>query len=190
MQTTPTDVKKGKIVSFLTPRQRTAWALTSKKQLQWMRPILDFTNLPMTNKIQYLKTTETIDVPDDVILQALEKQHDPNILISLLTELPARNKHLKKKIESLIEKRIRDRNYRKLIKKTLIRIYLQYLIQQGKSVSRFLDSINSKEVKSFAIAEYVLLKRNDFSPRTLRKWTEKISDPMTREKTSRTLHLV
>lgn len=190
MQVTPTDVKKGKIVTLLTPRQRTAWALTSKNQMRWMRPILDFTNLSMSDKIQYLKTTPTFDVPDDIIIEALHKQHDPNVLISLLTGLPAQHRHLKKKIEKLMEDRIRDRNYRKLIKKTLIRIYLQYLIQQGRSVSRFLDSIPSQEVKSFAIAEYLLLQRNQLSPRTLRKWTEKITDVHTREKTKNTLHLL
>lgn len=188
MQTIPTDVKRETIISFLKPTQRVSLALTNKKEFKWMRPILQFMNMSFDEKIVYLKTTPQLKIPNDIIMEAVEAQHNPQILISLLRDLP--NTILKKKVRQLIEDRIRDRNYRKFIKKTLLQMYLQHLVEEGKSVSKFINTIQSPQVRSFAIEQYVLMHKKEISPATLKKWVEKIPDEYTRNKTARTLRLV
>lgn len=191
METVPTEIKKERITVYLKPSQRISFALSSKKELEWMRPLIEFMNMPMKQKITFLKTSpKASHIMDDIVVEYLLKQHDPVIMISLLKELSdEKHKSLKQKIRKVIEDRIRDRSYKKLIKKTLIQLYFQYLIQEKKSVSRFIETIQSPEVKSFAIEQYLLLKRKDFSPNTLKKWVEKIPDEYTRNKTIRTFRL-
>jgi len=180
MDTTPTDLKKHNILSFMTPKQRTAFALTSKTEMKWMRPLLEFMELPIAEKIIYIKDTSTRStLTDDIILEALSKQLD-NVLISLLTDLPTGSTRLKHKIQELLEKRLCDRNYRKLIKRTLLKNYIQYLLGEGKSVARFINTIKSPEVKSLAIEQYI--SSADITPNTRRKWAQKITDEHTRRK--------
>lgn len=188
METLPTDIKKEKLIALLTPSQRVALAMTSKKQNQWVRPLLGFMNMSFPQKITYLKTSYRGEVPDDLILEAVAKQHDPQILISLLESLPDRMV-LKKKLRQLVEDRIRDRGYRKLLKKTLLQSYLQHLLREHRSIPRFINTIKSPEVQSFAIEQYLLLKKKEFSPMTIKKWVQKIPDEYTRAKTARTLRI-
>lgn len=182
MDTTPTDLKKQNILSYMTPTQRIAFALTSKTEMKWMRPILDFVKLPIAEKIIYIKNASTRSrLTDDIIVESLSKQLD-NVLISLLTDLPndKSNLRLKHRIEELIEKRLCDRNYRKLIKKTLLKNYIQYLLRGGKSVARFINSIKSPEIKSFAIEQYLSVA--DITPNTRNKWIHEIQDEHTKRK--------
>lgn len=179
METAPTQVKKQKLVLYLTPSQRAALALTSKKELHWLQPILNFTRMSFNEKVHYLKTSPQIHVVDEVVLEELGKSHDMVALISLLTELPERNRSLKKGLRKLVEDRLRDRQYKKLIKKTLLQMYFQHLLTENKSIPRFIDTIQSPEVRSLAIEQYLLLKRQDLSPRTIQKWVHNIQDPLT-----------
>lgn len=179
MDTTPTDLKKQNIISFMTPKQRTAFALTSKTEMKWMRPILEFMGLPLAEKIVYIKGSSRSNLTDDIIMEVLSKQLD-NVLISLLEELPESSKRLQHKIQSLLEKRLCDWNYRKLIKKTLLKNYIQHLLRQNKSVARFINSIKKPQIRSLAIEQYLLTA--DITPNTRKKWIEKIPDQHTRRK--------
>ena len=188
MKTIPTEVKKENIITFLTPKQRTAFAMTTKDQMMWMRPIIDFVALPLKQKVAFLlDPSQRNKVPADVVIMSLRDHHDPVELISLLEGLP--ETPLKKKLRHLIEGRIRDRKYKKLIKKTLLQLYFTSMMNEKRSVPRFLNTIESPEVRSFAIEQYLLLKKNDFSPNTMMKWVEKIPDQYTRNKTRRALHI-
>lgn len=181
MEGTPTQLKKENILSYMTPKQRVAFALTSKTELKWMRPMLDFMEMPITEKILYIKSSSRSNLTDDVIMEVLSKQLD-NVLISLLEELPNNplNMRLKKKIEGLIEKRLCDVSYKRLIKRTLLRSYIQYLSRQDKSISRFINSIKNPLIKSMAIEQYLSVA--DITPKTRKKWIGLIVDEHTRRK--------
>lgn len=186
METTPTELKKQNILLFMTPRQRLAFALTSKKQMEWMAPILRFMELPVGEKIAFINTSQRSRLTDDLIVEALSKETD-NVLLNILSGLPDNdaNKKLKSKIQDAIETRLCDRNYKKLIKKTLLKTYIQYLLRGGRSVASFINRIKSPEVRSQAIEQYLLLTRNELTPNTLKKWVERIPDQYTRNKTRR-----
>lgn len=181
MQTTPPQLKKQNIFLFMTPKQRTAFALTSKTEMKWMRPILRFLDLPVAQKIMYIHSPSRVHLTDDIIVDAFSKELD-NVVLRLLSGLPENdiNKDLKQKIQKLLEKRLCDRNYKKLIKKTLLRNYIQYLLQQNKSVAHFLNRIESPEVKSQAIEQYLSLTQNEMTPTTRKKWVERIPLQYTR----------
>lgn len=188
MKTIPTEVKRDTLITFLTPKQRTALAMTTKGQMAWMRPIIAFIELPLKQRIAFLlDPSQRNKVPADIVIMSLHDQHDPVALISLLEGLP--EIPLKRKLRHLLEERIRDRTYKKLIKKTLLQLYLASLLKEKRSVPRFLNTIESPEVRSFAMEQYLLLKKNEFSPKTMMKWIEKIPDEYTRTKTRRTLRL-
>ena len=188
MKTIPTEIKKEHIITFLTPKQRTAFGMTAKDEMVWMRPIIDFVALPLKRKVAFLLDgSKRNRVPADVVIMSLQGEHDHVALISLLEGLP--EIPLKQKLRRLLEGRIRDRKYKKLIKKTLLQLYLASLMKEKRSVSRFLNTIDSPEVRSFAIEQYLLLKKKDLSPNTMRKWVDKIPDEYTRNKTRRNLHL-
>ena len=188
METTPQQLKKGNILLFMTPKQRLSFALTNKADMKWIRPILRFMELPVNEKIVYINSPARSHLTDDLIVEAFSKEMDHSIL-TLLGSLTDHKKDqsLKKKLQHLLEKRLMDRNYKKLIKKTLLKNYIQYLLREGKSVARFLNQINSPEVKSQAIEQYLLLSRNDLTPGTRKKWIERIPDQFTRQKTNRIL---
>ena len=188
MDTTPTELKKQKILLFMKQKQRLAFALKSKKQMQWMRPILQFMDMPVAQKVAFIKSNRRAYITDDLIVEALRDQPD-NVLLNLLSGLPdhERNKDIKHKIGDLIEKRLCDRGYKKLIKKTLLKTYIQYLLKTKKSVAHFLNRITSPEVKSQAIEQYLMLMKNDLTPTTKKKWVERIPDEYTRARTVRIL---
>lgn len=194
MQTIPTELKKQRITVYLNPTQRVSFALTSKKELQWLRPIIKFMNMSMKEKINFLKTSpQSSHIMDEIVIEYLSKEHDPIMLISLLKDLSdEKHKSLKQKIRKLIEDRIRDRNYRKNIKMTLIELYLEYLILEKKSVPRFINTIQNPHVKSLTIEKYIQLtnKEKALSPNTLRKWIDNMPDEYTRTKTMRKYRLV
>lgn len=183
MQRVPVQVKRQSIVSFLNPKQRAALSVTSKRQAAWLHPILAFMNKPLSQKISYIKTTESVNIPDDIIMETLATHHDPIVMTSLLSSLPD-NRPLKEKIRKLVQDRIRDRNYRKLIKKTIIQLYFQYLIQNGKikTIPRFIHTIDSPQVKSIAIVEYIHLAKSQLSTNTIKKWIDDIPDEYMRRK--------
>lgn len=188
MKTIPTEVKKEAIIGFLTPKQRTAFALTAKDEMVWMRPIIDFVALPLKRKVAFLLDgSKRNRVPADVVIMSLQGEHDPVTLISLLERLP--EVPLKHKLRRMLEERIRDRKYKKLIKKTLLQLYLASMMKEKRSIPRFLNTIESPEVRSFAIEQYLLLKKKDLSPNTMMKWVDKIPDEYTRNKTRRTLRI-
>jgi hypothetical protein len=186
METIPTETKRQGLLAFLTPTQRTALALTNKREYQWMRPILRFMDMPFAQKVVFLKTSPQWGVPDDLVMEALARQHDFPALLSLLGSLPDRLP-LKKRVRRLVEDRVRDRGYKKLLKKTFLQMYIAHLLHEHRSVPRFLHTIDSPEVRSYAIEQYLLLKKKDFTPTTLRKWVQRIPDEYTRTKTARTL---
>jgi hypothetical protein len=185
MQDVPGQVKKENLVLFLKPAQRIALALTSKKESQWVSPILVFMRMPIAAKIAFLKGSSHTGIPDGVIMEALGKHHDPVAIVSLLTAMP--DGALKDKVRGLVEDRIRDRSYRKLIKKTLLQIYLEYMIQNNKRVGRFFGTIQSPDVLSQAIEQYILLQKGKLTDRTLRGWAERIPDEITRNRVLRRL---
>jgi len=188
METTPQQLKKGSILLYMTPKQRLSFALTNKAEMKWIRPILRFMDLPVDQKIVYVNSASRSHLTDDLIVEAFSKEMD-NTILRLLGSLPEhdKNKPLKQKLQHLLEKRLFDRNYKKLIKKTLLKNYIQYLLRENKSVAHFLNRIDSPEVKSQAIEQYLLLTRNELTPTTRKKWVERIPDEMTREKTKRML---
>lgn len=195
MQTVPTQLKKQRISVYLKPTQRISWALTSKKEYQWLRPILAFMNMSIHEKIKFLKTSpQASHIMDEIVMESLSKEHDPIVLVSLLKNL-TENKHksLKQKIRKLLEDRIRDRNYRKMLKPTLIELYLEYLWYEKRSIPRFISTIQNPHVKSMVIETYIqLTKKNkkELSPATLHRWIEKMPDEYTRTKTMRKYNLV
>lgn len=186
MDTTPQQLKKGNILLFMTPKQRLSFALTNKSQMKWIRPILRFMDLPVNEKIVSINSPSRSHLTDDLIVEAFSKEMDHSVL-NLLTSLSnqEKNQSLKQKLHHLLEKRLMDRNYKKLIKKTLLKNYIQYLLREGKSVARFLNRIDSPEIRSQAIEQYLLLTRNDLTPGTRKKWIERIPDQLTRQKTKR-----
>lgn len=188
METTPQQVKKANILLFMTPKQRLSFALTNKTDMKWIRPILQFMDLSADQKIKYVNSASRTYLTDDLIAEAFSKEMD-NAILRLLSSLPKheKNKQLKKKLQHLLEKRLFDRNYKKLIKRTLLRNYIQYLLRENKSVAHFLNQIESPEVKSQAIEQYLLLTRNELTPTTKKKWVERIPDELTRQKTKRML---
>ena len=188
METTPQQLKKGSILLFMTPKQRLSFALTNKSQMKWMRPVLRFMGLPVSEKIVYLKSPSRSHLTDDLIVEAFSKEMYHHVL-HLLTGLSnhEKNQSLKQKLQQMLEKRLMDRNYKKLIKKTLLKNYIQYLLREGKSVARFLNRIESPGVKSQAIEQYLLLVGDDLTPGTRKKWVERIPDQWTRQKTKRML---
>lgn len=192
MQTIPTEVKKQKITVYLTPSQRVSLALTSKKELQWLRPVIKFMNMSIKDKIIFLKKSpQASHIMDEIVMESLSKEHDPIMFISLLKDLSdERHKSLKPKIRKLVEDRIRDRNYRKGLKPTMIELYLEYLLSEKKSVPRFINTIENAHIKSITIEKYIQLTKKDFTPTTLRKWIEKMPDEYTRTKTMRKYNLV
>lgn len=184
MENVPTQTKKQSMLSFLKPNQRVALALTNKKQSEWIRPILEFMRKPFSQKVIYIKTTGGVRIPDDIVMEALVEYHDPIDMIAIHSGLP--NGSLKDKVRKLMEDRIKNRDYRKLIKKTIIQLYFQYLVQIGKTktIPRFIHTIKSPQVKSTAIVEYINLTKNELSPSTLRKWVDEIPDEHTRRRMS------
>lgn len=188
MDATPTQLKKQNILLYATPKQRLALALTSKRQMKWLSPILQFSRMPVGEKIVYIKGPLRTNLTDDIIVAELSKEFD-HVLIALLTELPDdhKNQRLKHKLRELIEKRLCDRNYRKLIKKSLLKSYIQHLMEQEKSVARFLNRIENPLIKSQAIEQYLLLRKNNLTPNTKKKWLGRIPDQHTRNKTTRAI---
>lgn len=188
METTPQQLKKGNILVFMTPKQRLSFALTNKTEMKWIRPILRFMELPVNEKIIFINSPSRSHLTDDLIVDAFSKEMD-NSILALLDSLSNhdKNQSLKQKLKHLLEKRLMDRNYKKLIKKTLLKNYIQYLLRRGESVARFLNQIESPEVKSQAIEQYLLLTRNDITPGTRKKWIERIPDQLTRHRTKRML---
>ena len=172
----------------MTPKQRLSFALTNKAEMKWIQPILRFMELPASEKIVYINSPSRSHLTDDLIVESFSKEMD-NSILALLSSLSDQDKNqsLKKKLQHLLEKRLMDRNYKKLIKKTLLKNYIQYLLRRGESVARFLNRIDSPEVKSQAIEQYLVLTRNDLTPGTRKKWIERIPDQFTRQKTRRIL---
>lgn len=183
MNVVPDEVKREVLVLFLTPGQRVALALTSKGTARWMRPILAFMALPVAEKVALLRRGRCVGLTNGVILEALSQCHDPLALISLLDDLP--ESKLKEGIRKIVEDRIRDRSYRKLIKKTIVRAYLEHLIRHKKRVGRFLDTIKSPEVLSQAIEQHVLLQKDKLSRGTLEAWVARIPDKHIRDRVLR-----
>jgi hypothetical protein len=190
MDATPTQLKKQNILLYMTPRQRLTFALTNKSQMKWLNPIISFADLPIAEKIVYITGPSRKDLTDDIIVEALSKEFD-HVLLGLMSGLPDnnKNKRLKHKLQELIEKRLCDGNYRKLIKKTLLKTYIQYLLGEKKSVARFINRIDNPLIKSQAIEQYLLLKNNNLTPNTKKKWLERIPDQHTRNKTIRTIRI-
>lgn len=188
MHTIPTDLKKQNIILFLKPKQRLAFGLTNKKELEWIKPVLKFRRMSIAEKLAFIKSAKRAHITDDLIVEALSKELD-NVLLELMSALPDthQNKNLKHKIQKLMEKRLCDRNYKKLIKRTLLKTYIQYLLHEKKSVARFINGIESREVRSQAIEQYLLLTKDEMTPTTRKKWVEQIPDTYTREKTARML---
>lgn len=195
MQTVPTQLKKQRISVYLKPTQRISLALTSKKEYQWLRPIIAFMNMPIREKITFLKTSpQASHIMDEIVMEYLSKEHDPIVLVSLLKDLTEeKHKSLKQKIRKLLEERIRDRNYRKMLKPVLIELYLEYLWYEKRSIPRFISTIQNPHVKSMVIEKYIQLtnkNKKELSPATLRRWIEKMPDEYTRTKTMRHYRLV
>lgn len=170
----PDEVRQEVLVVFLTRGERAALALTCRDEARWLRPILAFMALPMNEKMALARSGVRSGV---VVLEALSQCHDHVALLSLLGGLKCAS--LREGVRKIIEDRIRDRSYRKLIKKTLIRMYLSHY---HGHVEHFLATIRSPEVLSQAIEQHILLHKNNTPAGVLMEWAARIPDPLTRHR--------
>lgn len=173
----PDEVKAGVLVLFLTPGERVALALTCRGESRWMRPILAFMALPVAKKITLLRRGGGVN--GGVVLEALNQCHDHVALMSLLGQSES---EWGEGVRVILENRIRDRAYRKLIKKTLTRMYLEHMIRHNEDVGRFLKTIKSPEVLSQAIEQHVLLQKDKLTDEALRGWAARIPDALIRHR--------
>lgn len=193
-QNVPVDTKKGHLLGLLTLKQMSRLATTSKGQAEWLQPILQYLSFPLKKRIAILKDDGSPMrklLTEDVILPMLLKANDYMLWISLLEDLSdtPMNKNLKKEIRKMLEDRIKDRNYRKGIKSTIIKDYIKHLLKtnQKKRIDSFLLEITSPHVKSQFIQQYLALVKKDLSPTTLSRYVQMIPDTYLRQTTRRTV---
>jgi len=178
---TTTDVKKGYLSGLLTTKQKGRLAITSKTQAQWLLPILKFVKLPLNQKIIVIKSKDHPlrgVITDDLIIETLKKSNNHVILISLLKELPDHNRKLKKEIRRLIETSFITKK-QQLIKQTIIKHYLKYLIEANKQrrINELIDELKAG-TRSLFIEQYILLEKKNLSQNKLTTLLEKITDPI------------